>query len=420
MNKIKRDFKKVLEIGLFNVLNASVINNVIAFLTNVLIVRILSKTEFGMYGYAFNIISLCMLFSGLGVDAGILQFCSEKRLINEKKQLYKFGLLFGCAINCLISLLILSYIAFFEISIPDAKPLFYAFLIWPILNFLFNYVLVILRTKKENKLYSKFTNLNSICKFIFACLGAYLGGVYGYLIGIYMSFIIVIIFFCYTKSSFIKELIPLSIKRISEYSYFLKYSLITVFNNGVSQLLYVIDVFLIGVFISNPDIIANYKASTQIPFALYFITTSVMIVIYPYIAEHYDNIEWIKNKLKSVMLFLFVLNLPITLILYFGAPSIIKLLYGKAYLDSVPLFKVLALTYLFATMLRIPLGNILNMLRGVKMNLINSIITGIANIVLDIILIKSIGSLGAALATLIVTFLSGLISLLQCRYLFKK
>ena len=60
--------------------------------------------------------------------------------------------------------------------------------------------------------------------------------------------------------------------------------------------------------------------------------------------------------------------------------------------------------------LRIPAGNILSMIRKVKVNLYISIISGIANIILDIVLIKLWGSVGAAIATILVVIISSVIA----------
>ena len=73
--------------------------------------------------------------------------------------------------------------------------------------------------------------------------------------------------------------------------------------------------------------------------------------------------------------------------------------------------------YFISGTFRIPSGNILSSMKEVKVNFYNSIISGVANILLDIALIKKMGSNGAAIATVAVYIISSLISNI---YLHKK
>ena len=56
------------------VLIASGINKLISLLLSIVIVRILSKEEYGLFSFAFNKVSIIMVFSGFGITSGILQF----------------------------------------------------------------------------------------------------------------------------------------------------------------------------------------------------------------------------------------------------------------------------------------------------------------------------------------------------------
>jgi O-antigen/teichoic acid export membrane protein len=85
----------------------------------------------------------------------------------------------------------------------------------------------------------------------------------------------------------------------------------------------------------------------------------------------------------------------------------------------VTTFRILAFGYLIAGTFRIPAGNILASLGKVKMNLWNAIISGSANIVLDVLLIKAYGAVGAAVATVLVFVISSFVSYLYLEKYFK-
>ena len=151
-------------------------------------------------------------------------------------------------------------------------------------------------------------------------------------------------------------------------------------SNALSQILYLLDVYLIGVYIQDSQVIASYKAATLIPSALTFIPLGIITFIYPYFAENNLNYNWLKEKMIVLFKVLAAVNGAISLGLIILAPWIIKLLWGAEYMDSLASFRILAFNYFLSGTFRIPAGNILAMLKNVKVNLIVSVLAGTANI----------------------------------------
>lgn len=137
-------------------------------------------------------------------------------------------------------------------------------------------------------------------------------------------------------------------------------------NNSISQLVYLADLFIIGILIKDVNMIASYKAATILPFALNFIPISLMTFVYPYFAKNKDDKVWIKEKLLLMQKYLILFNLFITVVLIAAAPLVIKIIFGEQYLDSVNIFRVLCVSYFVASSFRIPAGNILVMMRKVN------------------------------------------------------
>ena len=75
MNKILKKLKRT---GFFHIFGANVLNKVIAFSSTFILVRLLTKNEYGIFTYAFNIYTMIMLLRGLGLDSAILQLCCER------------------------------------------------------------------------------------------------------------------------------------------------------------------------------------------------------------------------------------------------------------------------------------------------------------------------------------------------------
>jgi O-antigen/teichoic acid export membrane protein len=77
-------------------------------------------------------------------------------------------------------------------------------------------------------------------------------------------------------------------------------------------------------------------------------------------------------------------------------------MYGEKYMNVVPIFQVLIVNYLVYSFRNIT-GNTILVLKKPKVNLVFSLISGVLNIALNLLLIPTLGSIGAAYATLAVT-----------------
>lgn len=415
MDTLKLKVKSLMDKGLFHILGTNVINSIISFFTNVLIVRLLSKEEFGIYGFANNQLGFFLLLSGLGLISGLLQFCSEKRKNDDKYKLFKFGFIIGTLINILLGIAILGYSIFAKVSIPVSKPYISLLMFIPLFRFTFEFISTVFRVNKENIKYARLLNINTISNFVFVCIGAYLGGISGTIVGTYLSLFISICLGIYMYKGYIVNIVKAPLAQDQLNRSLFRYSALNCFSSSLSSLLTLLDVYLIGIITVNAEIIGAYKVATSIPAALSFIPLAIMTFIYPYFTENNNDGSWMKAQTKKLLLILGAFNLIVTIILFIGAPLIISILYGSDYSDSILPFRILAINYFFSATFRIPCGNILAMMRKIKVNLIINLVCGVSNIILDIILIKLLGSVGAALATLGVVMISSIIGLIYLR-----
>ena len=233
-------------------------------------------------------------------------------------------------------------------------------------------------------------------------------GANGLILGMYIAYLSTILLGIYFLRDDIKLFKFTKIDNRNIQMQFIKYSIITVLSNAMSQILYLLDTQLIGVFTKNEEILASYKVATTIPFNITFIPLSLLVFAYPYFAQNKENKEWIKEKLSLLIKGLAIVNLLISLGGIILAKPIFYILFPK-YIDSVNCFRVLMVGYFISGTFRIPYGNVLASLGDAKANLINAVFSGIANIILDIVFIKQYGSIGAAYATLLVFIISSII-----------
>ncbi len=408
--KDNKNISFLIKNGFFHIFSANVINKIIQFGTSVIIVRLITKDAFGQWSYANNILSFFLLADGLGVSSGLLQFASASRSEEERLSYLKYALRVGTMFNGILAGVVLLFTFFFELPVAGSTEILRALSFIPLITILFGILQIYLRADLRNKEFSFVTVVNTLTYFIGVLVGGHFFQVRGIVWGRYLSYIVSIIVAMWFIKDYYHFLLEAEMPSEKNKRQFLKFSIVCMLSDSISQMLYLMDTFLIGIMIQSDLIIASYKTATLIPFALNFIPLSVMTFAYPYFARYKDDKSLIKNYYLKMQRYLFLLNSVISALLIVFAPLVIKILFGPSYLDAVIPFRILSFGYLIAGTFRIPSGNVIASLGKVQVNFHNAIISGGANIVLDILLIKYYGSIGAAIATLLVFIISSIVS----------
>ena len=83
MNKLKSlikgiDLKKLRSTGFFSIFLSTIISKVLVFFGGIIVVKILSKTDYGVYSYVLNIVAILSLMGDFGATSAAMQFMLEK------------------------------------------------------------------------------------------------------------------------------------------------------------------------------------------------------------------------------------------------------------------------------------------------------------------------------------------------------
>lgn len=421
INILKNNLQKLYKTGFFYIFSANVINKILLFCNGIFIVKVLSKENFGIYSYSQNLLSLFLLFSGLGINNGLLQFASRSNE-EEREDIFRFTLKLGVIINIILTGIVVLYCTFGSFKIEEGRKILFYMGGFPIFTIIIDSFLIYWRAELRNKEMSMLSTINTFSTVIFMIVGGYLYDLQGVILGKYIGFLLVILVISkYTtlkkiKSYLLKTKLTFKLKKE-----IVKYSLAAQVNNSIISFIHMIDIFSIGLLIGDKYILASYKAANVIPFGLEFIPHSIMMYIYPYFVRNNKNKEWISKNYKKVMYILFGMNLFIVgFILIFGKFIILKV-FGKEYIDSIKIFKVLCIGYFFTGTFRVLGTNILFTLGKPKFNIYSSVIACVSNIILNYFLIQMYGSIGAAYATVIVFIIWSLsVNIFMYRELKKK
>lgn len=397
---VKEKIKKLYQTGFFHIFSANIINKILLFCNGIFIVKVLSKESFGIYSYSQNLLSLFLLFSGLGINNGLLQFVSRSNE-EESEDIFRFTLRLGVIINIFLTIIVVLYCKFGNFKIEEGRKILFYMIGFPIFTIIIDSFLIYWRAELKNKEMSILSTINTLSTVIFMIIGGYLYDLPGVILGKYIGFIVVVIVIIkYTtleeiKSYLLKTKLTFKLKKE-----IIKYSLAAQVNNSIISFIHMIDIFSIGLLIGDKYILASYKAANVIPFGLEFIPNSIMIYIYPYFVRNNRDKEWIRKNYKKVMYILFIMNLFLVgFLLAFGKIIILKI-FGQEYIDSIKIFKVLCIGYFITGTFRVLGATMLLILEKPKYNIYSSILACFSNVILNLIFVKNLGSIGAAYSTL--------------------
>lgn len=416
---IKKIANKLGSTGFFHVFGSSVINKVISFASGIVLVRIISKAEYGIYSYANNLLNFFMIACGLGAASGMLQMCSEQRDENEKKQIYVYACRSSFIANCLLSIIILLVSIFIPLKIKGANLCLGMMAFLPIFSYVYEMQGFYLRTQLKNKEYSISNTVSTVTIFIFSGVFSFLFHVKGLVAARYIAFAISALFILFRYKVSYSVFNKAELSRTTR-KQFWNISIISMLSNGMSSLMYMLDIFVLGIAIPDSTVVASYKVATQIPTAMLFIPTAFITYIYPYFARHREDKDWVKKKYILVSVAIAAICFTISALLIIFAPFIIKLIFGEAYLDAVPCFRILSFSFAISSVFRILPGNILVTQRKLNFNFIMAVFSSALNTVMNIIFITRWHSIGAAIATLLTVCVTSILNVTYLLFVLRK
>ncbi len=418
MKKPRNTITTLLKTGFFHIFGSSVINKIVAFLSSVVLVRILTKEEYGIFTYAWNIYSIVILANGLGMENGVLQLCSERSGdVDYARRVTGFGARVGLLWDLLLAAVLLGISLFVPLKIDSADTLLQMLCLLPMVQFLYLLSACYLRSQRKNQAFSKLSTINTVLVFVISVGCAFLFREKGMVMGYYGAYAVSAVVAIFVMKV---DLFRGGSLQKQEKKALMGIAVVSMCNNGLSQLMYQLDLFVLGIVDPQETVLASYRVATIIPTALIFIPMALITYVYPYFAEHRNDKQWCLRTYKKILLGLGCFNFALSAVLVAAAPLIVKILFGEAYMDAVPVFRVLSVNYFLSGTFRSLSGNLLVTQRKLKFNLLVAVLSGILNVVGNALLIPIYGPMGAAYATVMVVIFTSVLSTGYLVYTFKK
>ena len=402
MKKILPSIKNLYKTGAIHITVGSFLSKFVALFGSVFVVRILSKSEYGLLQYVENIYSYAVIFAGLGLPYSILRYVVKAE--SEKKRTFMhYAVSQSFAIDCLFAFLILviNLFAPYPENFQEAKtwiPILA--LLLPFQNLLTNGQYS-LRALFKNKEYASVACASSILLIVGRILGAKVSGIGGvfwsrFLINTLFAIVLIFIVYRLYPKQEITRLPQQEKKEVNRYS--LQY----MFSNGIWMLFMINDSFLLGLLTNDPIAVADYKAAYVLPGNLSLISTAIGIFIAPYFTKNEKDVQWVRKKYKFISFINALAVGMFALVFFIFAKPIIQFVYGNEYLNTIPLMRVLLVAAFINSGFRYMNANVLGAMGKVKSNLIISIVGLALQIVFNIILVPQFGALGIAYSNCVV------------------
>lgn len=405
--------------GALHVFIGNTLIKFVAFFGSIFLVKLLTKDDYGQLSYVENLFHYIYIFAGFGLNNGLLRYLVIARTQSEKQSYYSYILRTSILINLL--LVVSSLFSFQFYGHPADFDNANIYLLILLLAIPFQYLtetqITVHRAYFNNKTYAWNSFLVTTT---FIVLKYYLARSFG-LVGAVSASIVVysiygILLSVYVRKKYFTDRthtasLPKSIKKLV-----LSYSFQYMVTNGVWAIFMLNDVFLLGRFLGDSQIIANYKVAYVLPANLSMFSSSIGVVVAPYFMKRENDTQWVKSSSRKTVIGTLVLLTPIAAVLFFFAEPIITLLYSKVYVEVIPVMRVLLVASLVNNGLRYTYANLLASMGKVKYNLIVSILGVILQLSINVFAIPRFGSMGLALTSVFVYAIMGII----LHFVFKK
>ncbi|HLD21930.1 MAG TPA: polysaccharide biosynthesis C-terminal domain-containing protein, partial [Patescibacteria group bacterium] len=185
------------------------------------------------------------------------------------------------------------------------------------------------------------------------------------------------------------------------------------------MLYFQIDQIILSIMVGKSEV-GIYSAAAKLVTMFLFIPMMLFQVTMP-ILYRYSKTDI--NKFKHINLITFrylaALGIPAGIVLWFLSDTIIPLVFGEKYLAAIPVLSIFG-WFLAIRFLGMNQGNALTTMDKQGLRATIQIISLVINVILDIVLIRYWGAVGAAIATLITEMLISVSSIILCAHFLKE
>lgn len=377
--------------------SGTVISVIISTITTPIITRLIDTTNYGKYSIFQLYANIALMILCLGLDQALMRFYYELKEDTYKKVVLKYCTFIPLIVTSIVSILAIT-LTYFEII--NGEFLVFELILLSIcvlFQIIHRMTLITLRLEFKSKEYSIINIIHKIVFVIVTIMLYYVSTIKGfYILTIAMTL-------SYIVSSIIAIVLQRSLwKGINVYnenvklSKLLKYGLPYIISLGITTLFQAIDKISLNILYDYSEV-GIYASAMTIVNIFAIIQTTFNALWTPLALKHYkkdsaDTTFYIKvNNIITVVMFF----MGITLIL---SKDIIAILLGKEYRKAMYILPCLIFNPIMYTISETTVCGIVFKEKSQK-HLIIAIVSCVANIIGNVILVPILGGRGAAIST---------------------
>lgn len=376
---------------------------VIGVITGVLITRMLGAEGKGAYAIMMSNIELFTLFFGLNISFGATYFISKKSFAIQR--ILGMGILFIILGTVLFSIFLFTLFSFFQKNIFFTNNINATFFYWycflafstNTINSLISGMFSGLKRFNVINVMSLFMSLINVISFSALYMLLELGLAENIKNVFLMSSLILVVnslVWISVYLFYIGKMPSFSINK-KMLKVFLLFIIVGYASNLVNFLNYKVDIWILGYYVDLKDI-GYYSLAVNIAQMLWLVTIPMTLVLQPYLNSPNETSKIEKFELFSRLNSSLVIVLGIFLLVFGG--SLVPLLYGEEFMNSIVSMNILLIGILFASYSKLFAILMINAAK-VKYNLYATIFGLVATLILDFLLIPKIGIIGASIAS---------------------
>ena len=397
--------------GIF--LFGTVFSLLIGLVTRVIVVRYLSKPDYGVLTLALTIFGIVQAVASFGIPLAMVRqfsYYSGKGDEERARATVKIALYLIIALGLIWSVLLFLLSGFLAktFRMPDLSWVL-RLISFSIPFALLNGYLVSLYQAFENARAKIIFNdfLLGFFRFLFVVLVilaglSFFGVVLAYVLAPVTTFML---FFLYSLKDLSKLRGIIHLKYVRELLFF---SAPLALQSILGMIITWTDVLMLGYFLTAKDV-AVYGAARPIANTLTTALVAANFLYLPLASQLFgrNKMEEIKRTYAVITKWITAVTLPVFLVTFLFSKAVIWVLYGARYLDASLILSILALTF-FIHVACGPNGMTLVIFGENRFVTLATAIAAFINVILNVLLIPLFGVTGAAVATLITYFFSNM------------
>jgi len=403
-----------------------VAGNIFRYLFTILLARWVGVEYLGIYSLGNAVTRLTEVIGKAGLDSGVLRFVSHHRGKSQEhaaRSSIRSALKIGFVFSIIIMIIQIALSGWLAFAIFKSNALLKTLLIINAISLPFSIITLIAAWSTQGFQIMKY---KVIVTDIFAPIILLISMVLLYFslsaeAALYYPLLISAVISCFTIMYFLKKISGVSIKSIisSKVDFkILYFSSPLMMVAVIGTFMHWLDVTMLGYF-TNSETVGLYYPAARTAGLLRSVLLAFISIFSPMMSQFYaqKNAAGMENLYHLVTRWIFTVSVPI-LILLLMFPSKFMLLFGPEYMSGSNTLIILSVAVFMQAIMGIG-SPALTMTGHPKVNLVNSIVAVIINVILNIILIPKYGLEGAAWATLISLSLIGFARIIEVSVILK-